>query len=464
MNGQRDYTWVLAAIFFVALILKLYFSTQSYLIHNIDAGYYVKHIGEIFTQGYPQVIDPPLAFYYAAAFVSVFGMMLGFKVAIALVSAGIAFPAYKIAERLGGNTAVGLLAAFFAAFSPTNMFMMGDLLKNEVGLFFGAWFVYFLIRTTDGFTFRNAALTVLFAGLMIGSHFSTSGYIVFSIAPFLAIFPAYRYWKKKPFEKEHIFCLGMLAVLLAAGLMIILLKGWDVSSGEVGVVGLYGRGDISGSLIGEYSIFLIPAFLALAMMERKRQMLFAPWLAVAFLLSQSLFVRPEWAGRFIWDSYFPVAILTALGAGYFWKDWKAFIGVSIVLLLFVSAGFVESAQRTHPIIETGEWKGLLELDERHPGIGFGMVNGGLEYWVEAAGFDVGPDGEFTLICVSENVGTNHWLNDGCMQSAAVVPPFLAGEIEAQERIGRFLLVRIDQLPEEFGRGHEPPPDLNPPPQ
>ena len=135
-----------------------------------------------------------------------------------------------------------------------------------------------------------------------------------------------------------------------------------------------------------------------------------------------------------------------------------------MLLLFVSAGFIESAQRTHPIIETVEWNGLLELKENRPDIGFGLVSGGLRYWVEAAGFSVGPDGAFTLICVSENGGTNHWLNDGCMQSAAVVPPFLAREIDSEGRIGRFLLVRIDALPEDFRGMEEPPPDLNPPPQ
>ncbi len=467
MNGQRDYAWLLAAIFLIALILKLYFSTQSVLIHNNDAGYYVKHIGEIFTQGYPQVNDPPIAFYYTAAFVSVFEMMLGFKVAIALASAGIAFPVYKISEYVSGNKAVGLLAAFFAAFSPTNMFMMGDLLKNEVGLFFAAWFIYFLIRTTDKFEIKNAVLTVLFAGLMVGSHFSTSGYIVFSVAPFLALFPALHYWKEKKLEKEHLFCVGMFAVLLAAGLVIILLKGWDVSSGEVGVVGLYGHGALSASLIDEYSIFLIPAFLAVAMLSRKRQALFIPWLVVAFLLSQTLFVRPDWAPRFVWDTYVLVAILAALGAGYFWKDRTAFMGVSIVLLLFVAAGFVGSAQNTHPIIETEEWQGLLELKQEYPDIQLAMIGGGgLGYWVDAAGIALSPQGEFTLICVSEQNEHNQWLEGGCQQSAAVVPPFLEEEVGATRRIGRFLVVEVDMLPDDFRPGWkpEPPPDLNPPPQ
>jgi hypothetical protein len=455
-----------------ALVLKLYFSTQEYLIHNIDAGYYVKHIGEVFTYGYPQVIDPPFAFYYTAAFVSVFGMMLGFKVAIALASAGIAFPVYKICKYLSKNQAVGLLAAFFAAFSPTNMFMMGDLLKNEVGLFFGAWFVYFLIRTTDKFSMKSAALTILFAGLMVGSHFSTSGYIVFSIAPFLALFPALHYWKERKLEKEHLFCVGMFAALLAAGIVIILLKGWDVSSGEVGVVGLYGRGDLSASLIDEYSIFLLPAFLALSGMKMQRRMLFLPWLAVAFLLSQTLFVRPEWAFRFVWDTYVLVALLSALGAGYFWKDRTAFLGVSVVLLVFVAAGFIESAQRTSPVIEEEEWDGLLAFHDMYPDAEFAMVHGGLGYWVEAAGIDISPEGQFTLICISEHEEMGEWLEGGCQQSAAVVPPFLKEEVDAIDRFGKFLVVDIETLPEGFGREHEPahdpeqepPHDLDPPPQ
>lgn len=467
MNGKRNYLWLLALIFFSALILKLYFSTQEYLIHNIDAGYYVKHIGEVFTLGYPQVTDPPIAFYYAAAFVSLFGMMLGFKVAIALVSAGIALPVYKICERLSRNQAVGLLGAFFAAFSPTNMFMMGDLFKNEVGLFFAAWFVYFLIKTTDRFAYRDAALTLLFAGLMVGSHFSTSGYIVFSIAPFLALFPALAYWKEKKLEKEHLFCAAVFTALLLSGMVVILYKGWDLSGGQVGVVGLYGHGELNAHIFDEYSLFLIPAFLALTMMGWKRQMLLVPWLAVAFLLTQTMFVDPAWSGRFVWDSYVLVAILSALGIGYFWKDPMAFAGISALLVLFVLSGFVDSANSTHPVIEEDEWFGLLELNEKYPDMKFAMVHGGLGYWSEAAGIESSPDARHTLICVEERQTGNQWLDGGCEQSAAKIPAFLAREIEHVERFGKFLVVEIDELPGgllETGLRGEPDPDLNPPPQ
>lgn len=464
MNGKRDYLWLLALIFLSALILKLYFSTQEYLIHNIDAGYYVKHIGEIFTQGYPQVTDPPIAFYYAAAFVSLFGMMLGFKVAIALASAGIAFPVYLICERLSRNRAIGLLGAFFAAFSPTSMFMMGDLFKNEVGLFFAAWFVYFLIVSTDKFSPRSAVLTLLFAGLMVGSHFSTSGYVMFSLAPFLALFPALAYWKEGKLGKEHWFCLAIFVALLLAGTAVILYKGWDISSGQVGVVGLNGHGELNARIFDEYSLFLIPSFLALTMMGWKRQMLFVPWLAVAFLLTQTMFVDPAWSGRFVWDSFVLVAILSALGVGYFWKDPMAFAGISIVLMLFVISGFVESANSTHPVIEEDEWFGMLKLKSEYPQMRFTMIHGGLEYWTEAAGIESSPDAGHTLICVEGPEESNGWLSAGCEQAAAKIPPFMVGEIEWVERFGRFLVVDIESLPDDFREVEQDPHALNPPPQ
>jgi hypothetical protein len=457
MKGQRLCYAALMLIFVIAVASKLHFSTQQYLIHNIDAGYYVEHISEVFTEGYPQVVDPPLAFYYAAAFVAVFGMMLGFKVAIAIASAGIAFPVFKITEFLSGKRDVALLAAFLAAFSPTNMFMMGDLLKNMVGLFFGAWLVYFVIRASERFTLRDAALAALSGLLMVGSHFSSAAYIMAVLFPFLLLRPAYSYWKTRMLTKESVFCLAMTAGLIAAGMATILIKGFDISNGQVGMFGLYGKGEPALVLFTEYAVFIIPVLLAFTRMGRGQLLLFLPWLMVTVLLNQPYFVSEAWTFRFAWDAFVFVAVLTAIGVGYFREDRTAFHGVMMLLGILVLAGFADAGQRTHPVIEAEEWEGLVRLHDERPDIVFSGLHAGVNYWAQAAGFEVVEPhlpGNYLLVCDEGQHRGNPWLDEACIHGTAM--PLEAIERSGFEyHFGRFYVMseesfRLpeDQMPQE----------------
>lgn len=463
----------LVAIFILALALKLFFVTGEPLVYNNDAGYYVEHIQEVLRQGYPDVRDPPIPFYYAGLFAAFLGVMLGFKVAISIASAAIAFPVYKITEHIGKKRDAALLAAFLAAFSPTNMFMMGDLLKNMLGLFFGAWFVYFLIKATDRFSMRDAALAAISMALMVGSHLSSSGYIVFTLAPFLALLPIYKYRKGWKLGKESLFCVAMAGLLLAAGAAAILYRGLSVGEGKIGTVGLHGNSGQSLGLFTEYLIFVPFVLLGMRRLKAERLLLFVPWLLMTLLLSQPFFTQPAWESRFIWDAYFMVAVLSALGIGYFRKDKAAYCGLITILAAYSLAGFAHSGQDIGPIIYEEEWEGLLALNEERPDIVFGMVEGGMAQWVNAAGFETAPtlprDG-YLLLCDRSEPQPDRWLAGGCMMATSVERQAI-DQSAPIARFGRFYVVPAEglpQIPQEdggigWGAGPEAeaPPIINP---
>ncbi len=427
-------------VFLAAFALKLFFITREPLLYNNDAGYYVEHIREVLRQGYPDVMDPPLAFYYAAAFAAAFGLMLGTKIAVSLASAAIAFPASRLAGYLAGDYRAAILAAFFAAFSPTNMFMMGDLLKNMVGLFFGAWFVLYSLRASDRFAWKDAILAGIFAALMLGSHFSSGAYMLLALSPYL-VFRAYGELAAGRRSAEAAFCLAIVGALFLAGVAIALIKGM-LSEGAVGVIGMYGESGLNTIALNEYSIFLLPALLGLSRLSQRHRTLLLLWLTITFLLTQPFFTRPEWQMRFAWNAYIPIAVLVAVGLGYFSSERWVFAGSALLLGVFALGGFLHSGQSISPIIYQEEWEGLLRLHDTRPDIVFSGAHGGMEQWIEAAGFEVmnGPgEGRHILVCDSSTPAENGWYAGACMMTMN------AGRDEIERmpltaRFGRFYAV------------------------
>jgi hypothetical protein len=446
MESRRAHAAVLALIFLASLALKLFFLAGEPLVYNNDAGYYVEHIREVLTQGYPDVSDPPLAFYYAGTFAAVFGIMLGFKIAIALASAAIAFPAFKLAERLGGGRDAALLAAFFAAFSPTNMLMTGDLLKNAVGLFFGAWFLYYMLKASEKFSFADAAASALFAILMLGSHFSSGAFTVLSAIPFLLLVPALEWLDKSRISAESWFCISMLAVLMSGGIVIVLAKGM-IGEGSIGVIGQGETVGLNPVFFTEYALFLLPALLGMTRLGRKHAMLFLPWLFMGVLLSQPLITRPDFQMRFAWDAYVPVAILTGIGLGYFRTDQRAFIGACLLVGILTLAGFVRSGLDISPIIYQEEWDGLLKLHSERPDIVFTGMSGGTGQWVAAAGFEVRDDmgeGGYLLVCDGGMKEENPWYGGACDMTVRANPIGTEG-LPVVARFGRFTVLRAGEF-------------------
>ena len=399
----NKYRIILLAIFLSSFLLKLYFATSYPLIAGMDAGYYVVEFREVLEYGYPQTSDPPIAFLIGAFFTVLAGdIFLGFKIAICLFSAAICFPIYKIAKYITNDRRIGLFAAFLAAFSVSNMFIMGDLFKNTIGLFFGAWFIYFLIKAIKETNFRNAGLAIIAFILMLGSHFSSSAYLLFSITPFLILLPIYDYFKEKKFTRESKVCLSILGGMALAGILFLLLKPallGDYSLGPVGleymddgVPGMPSRPNgISLQIFTTYSIFSLLAFLGIYSaykLNPKWVLLFVPWLIISFLLTQPMLVDNSWVFRFEMNSYIVISILAGLGVYYFKNEKGAFYGVMFLMAISTLYMFVEAGTERTPLITLEEYQGMLAFAQTHPDAEILGPMGGLAYWVQAAGLDL----------------------------------------------------------------------------
>ena len=452
---MKKHMLILLAIFLLSFILKVYLVTKEPMMYNIDAGYYVKHINEVFTQGYPDVSDPPIAFYYAALFVAIFGMMLGFKIAISLASAAIAFPVYFIVNYITKKKDISLFAAFLVAFSDVNMFMMGDLLKNMLGLFFGAWFIYFIIKTSDKFNIRDALLAFVSLFLMVGSHFSSSAYIILCTIPFLILLPVYNFHKTKKLSKESVFCIALLAVLFFSGITVLLFKGYEL--GNFGIIRLNTEAlsHISFALFNKYSLYALLFLIGMYIVYRTNTryfLFFLLWLVTAFLLTQPLFVDEAWTFRFEWNTYVLAAIVSAIGAGYFRKDKSIFFVIILLVALFLLQMFWDAGHSIAPVINLDEWEGLLALHESRPDIVFTEMFGGAIYWTEAAGFEVSephPD-KYLLVCIEQHepLPPHMEMWNACHHTINIPEP-LIHELEEQGKIvaqfGRFYVIKFRYL-------------------
>ena len=466
------YRIALALVFIASFLLKLYFATRYPLIAGMDAGYYVMHIQEVFTHGYPQVGDPPIAFYIGAFFTYLAGdIFLGFKIAISLFSAAICFPIYKIAKYVTKDRAVAVFAGFLASFSTSNMFIMGDLFKNTIGLFFGAWFVYLAVKSIRETSTRNTALAIVAFVLMLGTHFSSSAYLLFSITPLLLLLPIYNFMHEKKITTESFKCFAIIGGIGLAALAVLLLKPGLLGDYSIGPVGLEylddgppGKSDtINLNMFSMYSFFSLLAMLGLYSaykIDPKWAILFIPWIVVSFLLTQPMFVDDSWVFRFEMNTYIPIALLAGLGAFYFRKEKAVFYAVMLLMSLHTLYMFTDSGMQRMPMITLEEFRGMEVFSENHPQAEIIGPYAGLAYWVEAAGLETAgegppPPGSYLLACASSPKEPGSQCQTISLPEGTLQELSRKGEVEAV--FGRFFLLRpSDELKSGIPARQKPP--------
>lgn len=435
----------LAIIFLVAFIAKMYFLNQYYLIGGKDAGYYVYNIEDILETGLPSDTggSPPVIFYYGAFLALIFGdAILAYKIGIALLSAAIVFPIYLLTRYISKDKMIALFAAFLAGFSSANMRIMVDLLKNTGGLFFGVFFLYYFIKLIDEQSKKNIALTIIFFGLMLATHFSSTAYITASITPFLVLLPAYDFLTTKKISNSSKICLMSLAVIICAALgMNIIYPGLidETSIGTIGIQELGAKQDMfSTSMYDTYGIFIllvIPGLYVLWKKDVRYFILFAGAMLVAIMLTQPLFVEQSWLWRFVLMSYVIIAPLSAIGVLFFKKRKSLMYLIIVIFSVYTLWMFVEigASNAFRPIIMEGEYSGLIKLNSEMPDAVLMGIRGADAYWFEAAGFII-------LDEPPEDMENVYFVDDGTGKKTP------NGEVV--EKIGRFTFIKIESLEPE----------------
>jgi hypothetical protein len=389
---------ILSLIFILSFIFKLYFLTRYPLLYGMDAGYYLIHVGEILDTGFPDIgFMPPLVFYYLAVFAFIFrDLTIGIKVGSALLSAAMAIPFYLLLEFITKSKKTALLGAFLGTFSYASLLIVKDLLKNVGGLFFGLFFVYFLLRAFDNGKKHYAALAIISFLLMLATHFSSTAYLTASVFPFLVLLPFLEYWETRSFTfKAKVSALIVVFIIICAGIIILLDPSLLTDEG-IGTLGIQhlapGHNWFNFSILYAYSFLLIPMILGLFAaykISKKYALLFFTWLFVSFLLMQPIFVEQNWVFRFEYMAYLVIVPLIALGAEYFVKQEIIFYPCAAIIMLLAFLSFWQSGMQISPIITLEEWNGFLELKQTlPPGSTLTGIFGGVEYWAEAAGFEV----------------------------------------------------------------------------
>jgi len=442
MEIRKEFVFLIV-IFLVSFIAKMYFLSQHYLIGGMDAGYYIYNINDILEQGVPSDTggSPPVIFYFGAFLALILGdTILAYKIGIALLSAAIAFPLYFLTKYLTKDERIALFAAFLGAFSSANMRIMVDLFKNIGGLFLGVFFLYYFIKLLNEQSRKNIALTAVFFGLMLATHFSSTAYIMASIAPFLVIYPVYDFLKDRKLSRASLVCLVSFGMLVCATLAMDILIPSLLDETSIGTIGLQqlrpGQEAVSFSMFEQYGIFSVLIFLGLyefSKKDRRYLILFAGAILVAFLLTQPLFVEQGWLWRFILMSYIFVCPVAAAGVFYF-REKKVLYGIIVILFLYTLWGFVESgtSEFFRPVIMEGEYLALIELQTQMPDAVVFGPRGGVAYWLEAAGFtfsDRPPD---------FSSGNVYFVDEGRNE------PKFDGEIFAE--IGRFTFIEVTGEP------------------
>ena len=453
----------LVVIFLLSFIAKMYFLGQHYLIGGMDAGYYIYNIDNILEQGVPSDTggSPPVIFYFGALLTLILGnTILAYKVGIALLSAAIAFPLYLLVKYLTKDGRIALFAAFLGAFSSANMRIMVDLFKNIGGLFFGVFFLYYFIRLLDEQSRKNIALTAVFFGLMLATHFSSTAYVTASIIPFLVIYPVYDFLKDKKLSRTSLVCLVSLGILACATILMLLFIPGLISETSIGTIGLQelrpGQEAVCFSMFEQYGIFSVLIFLGLyefSKRDRRYLILFGGAILVAFLLTQPFFVNQSWLWRFILMSYVIVCPVAAVGVFYF-REKKVFYGIIAILSIYTLWGFVESGNSEffRPVINEGEYLGLMKLSSQIPDAVIYGIRGGTAYWFEAAGFNV-SDGHPDFS--SGNVYFVHEESKGKpgmqQQTSISIEELVSQGGVVFAKVGRFTFIEMENLPIKTGR-------------
>lgn len=110
-----------------------------------------------------------------------------------------------LGRRVAGAT-VGLVAAFFGAFTPSIWAVPGFVMAESLTIPLAAMAAYTAYRTLDHPTVANAALLGLATGLAAQARAEVSAYVVFAVVPLIIVVLRDRSWRQR------------LSMLVAAGI------------------------------------------------------------------------------------------------------------------------------------------------------------------------------------------------------------------------------------------------------
>lgn len=454
---------IVLTIFAGVLYLRLSVTLEHELPLGRDGPYHLFHVGYLLDH-YPSdpfLSSPPVFFHFAAwvcALLSTFGasLMTSFNIVTALVSGLIALTTFLMVRRLTKNDATALVAAFFSAFIPASLRMMGELQKNALGVTLTPLAVLFLWRGLES----GRKLDFIVAGIALGvvglTHELAFGTLVIAYISYLAVLLAYR--RRIPWrELKAIVIIAIPAALICGAFYIGKLgaiegmagekhPGPPPDEGQEAILMIQGEQQPPEDrqprdiyrLYDEYIGQLLLIFAALgagvaAYRRRATDLFLLAWGMSALIMAQPWVVHGyQW--RFVLMLATPMVLLAAVGlvegiGGLLWRagrNLRALLGGAgqgthkaittagrvgfLCLLLFV---VVHQAHASHtyawhgamlrPTITMDEYNALEEFHDQ-VGDAYAFVGGRFIYWPDAVGLKGKIQGGEMIVHLSRALG------------------------------------------------------------
>lgn len=379
-----------AILSFTSFCLILILLTRYPILYGIDGPYYLIQLRHLVSEGVIKYPDPPLTYYMLLPFYLLSAdPNFGIKVGVSFYAALTALMFYAVFGRAFKSDAAGLVAGALYTASPFAMRLAMDFIKNFIGIFFIALFLYAALSTRD-YRAAVAAAAVSTIGSAL-SHVLDFGVLALIAVLLLVGWLIKRAESSKTVLYASLTALILSAVILASSLLIIpQLLGYDASKLIEFLKNPEARREPSLTL--QRFDFFIPAIIlaaggliySLAMRPRNPKLTYAVFTTSILLIIMNFpLIGSSWLFRFRLMNAVLIPVLPAALVAEM-RSRSSQILASVIILALTSAIALPTIPALRPSIPM---KGYFELQQIPKHIPKGSTilvpDTALRYWVEA---------------------------------------------------------------------------------
>jgi hypothetical protein len=221
---------ILFGIFLFSFILDLWVLTRYNLSYGIDGPFYDIQVLNIIKTGFPNWNYPPIAYYLLTPFVILAkNSFLCIKIGMSFLGSLMVFPTYFLSQIITkdfkvGNKIIPLLSAFLITINPLYFSMIGNLMKNLIGILFLMTFSYFIIKWFENIVDwkKYGVLTTIFLLINMLTHIYTGSVSILIFLVMLVFTFVFKSYKNRSLAKFELKILGLISAGVALVLGILL--------------------------------------------------------------------------------------------------------------------------------------------------------------------------------------------------------------------------------------------------
>lgn len=224
---QKYYGYIfLAIIVVISFIYQLFLILKFPYSYGVDGAYYDLNVISILDSGVMWSDDNPFAFYYLSFWALIFGdVTIGIKVGLISLTSLIPIPVYFIVKKFTKNEMASLFGALISTFNPLIFRLLGDFVKNAVGVLFLLLFIYvFLITCEKKYSYKKTIpLYLLNYGLsilLVFTHIYPTGFAVGVVALYFIYSILYTLITERKFAWNEFKIIIFLAITCGATIFI----------------------------------------------------------------------------------------------------------------------------------------------------------------------------------------------------------------------------------------------------